>query len=173
MKFIITTIILLINLIAVSQNGFVWERIDSVSKSKDKIYSDTKSFIAKTWKSANDVIQNDDKEGGIIILKGLTRRYNTTYAMNLHEFTYQYTMTFSFKEQKYRVQIQDVNCFSHYVGATKWPCIQPIENATEKQEGMKPEKINLMMSELKDDLQKLVNFYENEIKSESGINGDW
>ena len=55
-----------------SQTNFQWEKIDSVNKSKAQIYSDTKMFIAEVWKSANSVIQNDDKESGLILVKGST-----------------------------------------------------------------------------------------------------
>ena len=51
------------------------------------IYSDTKLFIGNYWKSAKDVIQNDDKEGGIILLKGI-QLMNVSYA--LATFTYVY-----------------------------------------------------------------------------------
>ncbi len=35
---------------------------------KTHLYSATKMFIAEFWKSAKDVIQNDDKEAGIILI---------------------------------------------------------------------------------------------------------
>lgn len=37
---------------------------------KNELYSKTKEWFAKSFKSANDVIQMDDKEAGIIIGKG-------------------------------------------------------------------------------------------------------
>ena len=55
-----------------SQTDFKWEKIDSVPKTKYQIYSDTKMFIAENWKSVQNVIQNDDKEAGLILVKGTT-----------------------------------------------------------------------------------------------------
>ncbi len=64
----------LITLSSIAQVDFRWEKIDSVDKSKSQIYSDTKMAIAELWKSAQSVIQNDDKEGGMILVKGASRK---------------------------------------------------------------------------------------------------
>jgi hypothetical protein len=58
--------------IANGQANFKWEVTDSSKKSASEIYSETKMFIAKTWKSSNEVIQNDDKEAGIILVKAIS-----------------------------------------------------------------------------------------------------
>ncbi len=158
--------------LAIGQSQFKWETIDSTANSKDQLYSLTKTFIAEKWKSANDVIQNDDKEGGVIILKGLTQTYVYKYAMNPHEFVYQYTMKFYFKDKKYRVQIEDVKCYSHYVMANKWNCLDPEENVTQKVEGMPAEKFNEMMAELKKELSAIMLSYNNYIYT-SKEKSDW
>jgi len=90
MKKLLTTIAsLLIIASAFGQSTFRIERVDSVSKTKSQIYSDTKMFIAETWKSANDVIQNDDKENGMILIKGVTIQ-SKYYQMNDHKWFYSY-----------------------------------------------------------------------------------
>lgn len=60
-----------------AQTNFKWEKIDSVAKTKSQLYSDTKMFIAETWKSSKDVIQNDDKEGGVLLIRGISIRTAT------------------------------------------------------------------------------------------------
>ena len=70
-KIILLTLVTFFNS-AFSQTDFKWDKVDSVSKNKGQIYSDTKMFIAEFWKSAQNVIQNDDKEGGMILLKGVS-----------------------------------------------------------------------------------------------------
>jgi len=64
MKKVFIVLSLCLSQIVFAQNDFKWETIDSTFNSKDQLYSLTKTFIAEKWKSANDVIQNDDKEGG-------------------------------------------------------------------------------------------------------------
>ncbi|MCX6311222.1 MAG: DUF4468 domain-containing protein [Bacteroidetes bacterium] len=65
------------------------------SSNKNKIYSKCKEWIATTWKSANDVIQMDDKESGVIIIKGWDNVYVTTTAKLIPET--QYKMWFTIK----------------------------------------------------------------------------
>lgn len=155
-----------------AQNKFKWETIDSTSNSKDQLYSLTKTFIAEKWNSANDVVQNDDKDGGVIILKGLTNKFHQKYLMNYHEFVYQYTIKFYFKDKKYKVQLEDVSCYSHYVGVNKWPCIEPTEDYSRKIEGMPPEKLREMMDDLKKELGTIFQSYNNYIYN-SKDKTDW
>ena len=54
-KLILTSIGIISCMIGFTQTTF--EKIDSVSKNKSQIYSDTKMFIAEYWKSSKDVIQ--------------------------------------------------------------------------------------------------------------------
>ena len=63
------------------------EKIDSVNKTKLQIYTDTKMFIAEYWKSAQNVIQNDDKDAGVILIKGSTTKF-CTFMLNTHTFIF-------------------------------------------------------------------------------------
>lgn len=172
MKITIYSALMLFSLNALSQSGFKWDIKDSVAKSKPQIYSDTKIFVAKTWKSANNVIQSDDKDAGAIILKGMFS-HTEQFAMNLHEYTYQYTVSFFMKDNKYRIKIEDVSCISSYCGATKWPCIDPTENTSEKIGGMPSAKLTNMMTSLKSHLQSIIDQYKTQIANKSVAQGDW
>lgn len=169
---ILITLSVFFNTLISGQTDFKWETIDSTTKSKDQLYSLTKTYIAEKWKSANDVIQNDDKEGGVIILKGLTQKLTTKYLMNYHEFTYQYTMKFYFKDKKYRVQLEDVICHSHYVGVTKGACIEPTEDFSKKIEYMPTDKLKEMMDALKKELGAIFLSYNNYVYT-SKDKSDW
>ena len=62
MKKLLMFIMLLICAVSLNaQTDLVYEKIDTISKNKDQIYSDTKMFIAENWKSAQSVIQNDEE----------------------------------------------------------------------------------------------------------------
>ena len=65
------------------QQNFQWERTDTISKTKSQLYADTKMFIAEEWKSAQNVIQNDDKETGSILIKG--RQVNQLYIVLIQD----------------------------------------------------------------------------------------
>lgn len=56
----------------VKDNEIFYQKIISDSTmSSSEIYTNVKIFITENYKSANDVIQMDDKNAGIIIVKGL------------------------------------------------------------------------------------------------------
>ena len=74
MKYVLTLVFISMISCVFSQNQFKWEKIDSIGKTKEQLYTDTKIFIANTWKSSQDVLQNDDKDSGIIILRGSSRQ---------------------------------------------------------------------------------------------------
>jgi len=90
-----------------AQTNFVWEKIDSCNKTKEQIYSDTKMFIAENWVSANDVIQNDDKETGSILVKG-TITQTEIVTMYSHEWVFSYTVSFLIKDNKFKIKIYNV-----------------------------------------------------------------
>jgi hypothetical protein len=76
------------------KGNFKWEKMDSVSKTKAQIYTDTKMFISEAWKSAKDVIQNDDKDGGVILVKGISSP-KINFMMNAYEYVYKYNVSFN------------------------------------------------------------------------------
>lgn len=108
MKKLIIILITINSLNSIAQKDFKWDITDSVNKSKDKIYSDTKLFIAENWKSASDVIQNDDKESGIILLKGVSIQ-NVKIGLSKDNFYYSYSVKFMFKDNKFKIMIDNVN----------------------------------------------------------------
>jgi hypothetical protein len=75
--------------------------IDSVRK--DELFVRAKKWFATTYKSANDVIQMDDKDAGEIVGKGnMQIKY---YARNPR---ISHTITISVKDGKYRYIISDL-----------------------------------------------------------------
>ena len=111
-KIIIIIVFFLPSFLIFGQENFNWEKIDSTSKSKSQIYSDTKLFISEYWKSSKDVIQNDDKEGGIVLIKGTLSCFET-YGLIKRHFVYSYNIKFFMKENKFRIVVDNVHCISH------------------------------------------------------------
>ena len=160
-----------------SQKDFKWEKTDSVPKIKNEIYSDTKLFISEKWKSAKDVIQNDDKEGGVILIRCLNEQsVSSTYI-----FDYEYSVKFLFKENKYKLIIENVHCVKSYnnKGGSSYNCIEPFEGENYIDKGVfsttvlpKKYAINIMAS-LLHELQVIVDDYEKKIKTPSPVTEDW
>jgi hypothetical protein len=174
MKNIILTITAILSFtLGFAQTNFKWEKVDSISKTKAQIYSDTKMFIAEYWKSAQNVIQNDDKEAGMILVKGLYSK-DIFFLLNAHNYTYSYTVKFLMKEGKYKIIIENVNCVSATCNGTiKWPLVEPTENTSESIGGVPSKRLAEIMVSLKTDLQGIVDSYEKYIKTPSSSNGDW
>jgi len=168
-------------LLSDAQTNFRWDVMDSIPKTKSQLYSDTKIFIAKTWKSALSVLQNDDKETGNIIVKGSSIQ-KENYSMNVFTYIYNYTVTFKMKDNKYKIIIDNVYCESAFpVGQAKFDIlkIEPFDGEYVKGKiGMLtstlPEnKAVSMMASLKAELQQIVDGYTNFIKTTSSTNEDW
>ena len=169
-KIIISALILSNSLFA--QKNFNWTATDSVQKTKAQIYSDTKLFIAETWKSAKEVIQNDDKDAGVILVKGKSIQHSI-FQLNDHVYTYNYSVKFLFKENKYKISIENVKCESAIVAGNVWPLVEPTEITTERVGGVPSKKLAEMMDSLKAELTSIVSSYEKNIKTQSQKNTDW
>ena len=166
--FISTSLILNISF---GQVDFRWEKVDSVNKSKSQIYSDTKMFIAEFWKSAQNVIQNDDKESGMILVKGASLK-SCTYLLNTHNFIFSYTVKFFMKENKFKIQIENVSMTSHTCGVYTWCTIQPVDNF-EGNQNLSAKRGNEIFAELKNELQSIFDNYLNYIIKPSASNSNW
>ena len=172
-KIIFFTGVLLMFAYGFAQTNFQWEKIDSISKAKAQIYSDTKMFIAEAWKSAQNVIQNDDKEAGMILVKGSSSQ-TLFFQMNSHTWTFSYTVSFFMKEKKYRIVINNVYCSSARCQQYEWPHI-PCSDTYPGwgKTSLKEDKYTVLMTTLKTELQNIVDSYEKYIKVPSKSNEDW
>jgi hypothetical protein len=164
-----------------SQSNFKWDVIDSIPKSKMTIYTDTKIFIANNWKSAKSVIQLDDKDAGVIVLKGSSIQ-KVNHQLNVFTYVYNYTVTFRMRDNRFKIMLSDVYCDSAYpVGQAEFDIlkIEPFDGVYQKGEtGLRtstlPEKKAIpMMATLKSDLQAIVDGYVKYIKQDNSGTNDW
>jgi hypothetical protein len=171
-KIILTSFLLLMTPLVFCQSNFEWHIKDSVNKTKTEIYSLTKQFIGMTWKSAQDVIQIDDKDGGVIIVKGLSHSITFKQLGATYAYTYSYAATFKMKEGKYLFEINNVKCHST-VGSSfdNKLFIEPHEKEKCDYSGKKfGAKCDQLMSDLKLELQAISDAY---VKTISSDNDDW
>jgi hypothetical protein len=141
-----------------------WEIIDSLPKSKNQIYSDTKMFIADYWKSAQSVIQNDDKDAGMILIKGSTRQ-PTSVGLGTLYFWYSYTVKFLMKDNKYKLIVVNI----HYSSGpnSSWDSYSVSasdENPGVAKSGLSDKSWNILMLNLRAEMQSLVDSYQTKIK---------
>ena len=179
-KLILISFAALMISLSFGQTNFNWEKTDSVAKTQLQIYSDTKMFIAKTWKSAKDVIQNDDKEAGVILIKGAAIM-KESFMMQEYVYVYNYNLTFKMKENKYKIILDNVVCSRAYMekGGASATSIDPFEGdncpetGTFKAPGLPKKKAIAMMPLLTQELQSIVDSYEKYIKTPGTASGDW
>ncbi len=178
-KIILTNSAILLIALGFAQANFKWEKIDSAAKTKAQIYSDTKMFIAEYWKSAQNVIQNDDKDAGMILVKGNINESTTSVGVGVPvEWHYSYTIKFLIKEGRYKIVIENVNCESSiwYGKPNLVDCLAPCDSCDFPgfgRTGLNKAKYVELLTSLKNDLQSIVDSYEKYIKTPSVSNGDW
>jgi hypothetical protein len=150
-----------------AQTNFKWEATDSTAKTKTQIYADTKLFIAQTWNSAKDVIQNDDKESGVILLKGLTTVSIPVMGLTISTYDFGYTIQFRMKDGKYRITIDNVSC-DRATSSNSGSHISPISlegyRGMWKGDCMSEKKYNELIDKLKTNLTALVLSYQTSMK---------
>lgn len=73
---------------------------------KDQLYVRAREWFAQTFKSAQAVIQMDDKEAGKIIGKG-SAKGSFYYLLTLFSFSLNYTVSITLKDGRYRYEITD------------------------------------------------------------------
>lgn len=172
MKKLLLFILSLITINLSSQINFKWEKIDSVAKNKTQIYSDTKLFISETWKSSQNVIQNDDRDGGIILIKGMTKQScgNTLSALS---FWYSYTVKFLMKDGKYKLIIENIRYESGPTEAWSQKELNPQDIYPGLwKAGVYEKAWTQIMTSLKTNMQNIVDSYDKSIKSTS-LNSGW
>jgi hypothetical protein len=84
--------------------------IEASGIKKDLIYSRVREWVALNFKSAQNVIQMDDKESGKIITKGLLPSYYTYRMLGSDRqwpYNLRFTLNIAIKDEKLRVQVSD------------------------------------------------------------------
>lgn len=89
----------------------VTEVVPVEGKTKDELYESSLKYIVKTFRSAQRVIDLQDKEGGVIVCKGIvTGKFYAKDALMTYvgEEPLYFTMSLEFKDNRYKIQITDL-----------------------------------------------------------------
>lgn len=88
------------------------EEVKEVSMSKAELFSKAKMFISDKWTNPKRSVQNEDKDAGIIQVK-TEKEFSINVGMGLKcVYQYEYLTKFRFKDNKYKIEIYDINCVS-------------------------------------------------------------
>lgn len=82
------------------------------SSSKDELYLNASSFFANQFKSANHVIQLQDKQAGVLIGKGTGKIYNDEDAVMTTVYNFNFTMRITVKDNRYKYEIYGISFFT-------------------------------------------------------------
>ena len=176
MKMILLVLLAFVSLFSSAQESFKWDIVKESPKTKEQLYSDTKMFIAEAWNSAQSVIQNDDKENGLILVKGISSQ-TMKIQLVFPTWTFAYTVKFYMKDHKYRIVIDNVNCESANCGVHQWPLMPVADNYPEEKggrtTGLNKKRYESLMSDLKQELQTLVDSYQTYMENINNTDHDW
>jgi hypothetical protein len=98
------------------------EVVEVANQSKDDLYLKAKAFFVNNFKSANNVIQMDDKEDGIIIGKG-NSDFSISPGMGVNVYMkINFTIKIQSKDNKFKYDIYDIYYSGSYgdVPAETW-----------------------------------------------------
>ena len=135
-------------------------------------------FIAEEWKSAQNVIQNDDKEAGMVLVRGSSKQIVGMGMGAVVEIWYVYDVKFLMKEGKYKLILENVK---YEKGpSSMWDkCaefLEPHDKDTfpgAMKCGLYEKRWNELMASLKSDMQKIMDDYGKYIRNPSSTNTGW
>jgi hypothetical protein len=155
-----------------AQKNFQWEIFDTVQKSKDQLFADTKMFIAQVYNEPEFVIKHEDKENGIILVRAVKRRYHGA-RLDYLRFDFGYDIIFSIKDNRVRVKI--INVYNKSIHTSKLYEYRPID-VSENFPGwgkcfLRQEKYFEIMFDLKYELNQIIVLYKDYLRNNK--NNDW
>lgn len=122
----------------VKEGKIFFEYIDSIPGVKmEELYNRSKLWIANVFVNAQKVIQEDNKESGRILLKGIGKpvvREALSYVENI-----EFTLVLSLKDGKYRAQLYDIVGWPATISSWRHP-IEDIYNRYQSNAYIKKEK---------------------------------
>lgn len=161
---------------SISAQEVVMQETQEISMSKDVLFSKTKMFISDSWTNPKRSIQNEDKDLGVIQVR-TEKEIAVKAGMGLScVYTYEYMTKFRVKDNKFRVEIYDVQCTSaEQVGLGKnykVPLIQyfegekPLGKTKSAGKGVSATKAVEIMEELRNEFKTIIELYLKQIKVE-------
>lgn len=176
MKKILFTLFFLFTCLFLRAQGVVVSETKEVVASASQLYGFTKMFVADTWTDANEVIVNADETAGIMQVKAITRlEVPQLFGVMGCVYDYSYAVKFRIKDNKYRIEVYDVNCIrAKQVGSGSSldvPLIeyfdgeQPKGKTKSMGKGASKEEAKKMMDDLRSEFNGIISLYAKYIES--------
>lgn len=148
-----------------------------VEATKAQLFSFTKMFVADKWQNANDALVNADEETGIVQIKSETQK-TVKQGMGIGcIYDYSYTVRIRIKDNKYKVEIYDVQCTgakqTGMGGNYTVPYIEYFEGDTPKGKtqsmgrGANKKQAKQVMDDLREEFSEIMTSYSAYIESNS------
>jgi hypothetical protein len=100
--------------------------VEVPSVNKADLYTRAYAWIAKTYRSANDVIQMQDKEAGQLVAKGLTQVQTKSMGMTFDAGVVRHTLTIYVKDGRFKYVL--TNLTHEAAGAPNIQSVGPLES---------------------------------------------
>ena len=138
------------------------------STSKNELFSRAKTCFAYVFKSSKNVIQNEDKDAGIIIGKATIKAHARALGSDYDGGFVNFTITIVCKDGRYKYTITD---FVHEGTGSKMPSGGNLEN---KSVGTWTNRQwNLMKSQTDTEVKNLISSIKSEMRKPSPQNDKW
>jgi hypothetical protein len=138
------------------------------SSSKDELFSRAKSCFAHLFKSSKNVIQNEDKDSGIIIGKGNIKAHARALGSDYNGGFVNFTITIACKDGRYKYVITD---FIHEGTGSEMPSGGNLENESARIWSNKQWKI--MKSQTDTEIKNLISLIKSEMSKPTPQNEKW
>lgn len=148
--------------------------VTSDSIGKENLYNRLYYWVAKSYKSSNDVIQMADKSAGVFVLKATMRYYGPIFFPYYYDGYIDYTFTVFIKDDRFKVTLSN---FKHdaRLSTSKGPSFGLItDSPTYATRGFKMDEKNMVWNHMQEyveeyskeifiDLMYFINSYEDEV----------
>ncbi|MDA0195911.1 MAG: DUF4468 domain-containing protein [Bacteroidetes bacterium] len=106
----LSIVLILLCSFANAQENFILSKvIQADNTSKDELFTKINLWFGKTYNSAKDVIQMSDREGGVIVGKGLFSYSFGKTIYGCYDGNIDYAITVQVKDNRFRVELSDFN----------------------------------------------------------------
>ena len=154
------------------QNGLVnyseVVQVDSISK--DELYIRAKRWFVNTYKSANHVIQLDDKESGDIMGKGF---FKTSWQVTFYAFSdieVHHTVSIQVKEGRYRYEIASFR-IQYDVAASQYASSHRVDSPIETWNQSRKDNSKKVFTKIQAQMEALVASIKTEMATP--VKDDW
>jgi hypothetical protein len=146
-------------------------KLDS-TLSKNELYNRAKFLITDMYKSAKDVIQLDDKENGIILVKGLFEQYWQSSALGGNNVRVYHKLTLYLKDGRYKYEISDF-VVDYSVSGTKYTSTYTVNESLETWNTKRPDNLNKFLVNFDINVKDIISTIKKGMEREYRSTNDW